>query len=158
MQRNEKKKNLCCYLIQIFTGLSIFRSSMLSLHRSAQLITTEVKSCEMGMFLSFYLGGLDRTLTWLNSYLNIFPCFSISRLEMLPLFLEPKLWEKLQGKFEKKVKVWATWSSLAASLWPMATRELTGVGQLSWRPVPIKFLTATLSLEVKKIFTSFVSQ
>ena len=113
---------------------------MLSLHRSAQLITTEVKSCEMGIILLFHLGGLDRTLTWLNSYLNIFPCFSISRLEMLPLFLEPKLWEKLQGRFEKKVKVWATWSSLAASLWPMATRELTGVGQLSWRPVPIKHL------------------
>ena len=54
-----------------------------------------------------YSGRLDRfcfnsynkwTVTWMNSYLNIFPCFSISRLEMLPLFLEPKLREKIAGK------------------------------------------------------------
>ena len=32
---------------------------------------------------------------WMNSYLNIFPCFSISRLEMLPMLLEAKLWKKM---------------------------------------------------------------
>ena len=84
---------------------------MLSLHRSAQLMTswctTEVKSWEMGLFLLMHLGRLDRfcinsynkwIVTWMNSYLNIFPCFSISRLEMLPLFLEPKLREKVAGR------------------------------------------------------------
>ena len=45
-----------------------------------------------------HFGGLDRTLTLMNPYLNIFPCFSISRLELLPLFLEPKLRGKIAGK------------------------------------------------------------
>ena len=51
----------------------------------------------------------------------------------------------MQERFRKKMKVWATWSSLVVSLWPLATRELTGEGQLFWRPAPIIFLSASFS-------------